>query len=97
MDAIERSDQEINVRPETFTHNKISKIAFTILGKEQKITHIPNWVRAAILRIVRVFTGSKIYRPIEFFMTVMAMNRVSSEYGKHTLKEHFTNLKDSNA
>jgi len=47
--------------------------------------------------MVRLFSGSKVYGPIEFFMTVMAMNMVAPEYGKHTLREYFTNLKHINA
>jgi hypothetical protein len=63
-----------------------------VLGNKPKITHIPDWVRVAILKLVRLLAGSKIYGPVEFFMTVMAMDMVAPEYGKHTLKEHFTNL-----
>jgi hypothetical protein len=47
--------------------------------------------------MVRIFTGSKVYGPIEFFLTGMAINMLAPEYGKHTLKEYFTNLNDINA
>ena len=36
-------------------------------------------------------------RPVEFFMTVMAMDMLAPEYGKHTLQEYFTNLNNANA
>ena len=39
-----------------------------------------------------MFTGSKIYGPIEFFMTVMAIDMVAPEYSRYTLKEHFATL-----
>jgi hypothetical protein len=98
VDSIEKSVQEIKVGgPETLTHNEIATIAFEVLGVEPKITHIPDWVRVAILKIVRVFTGSKVYGPIEFFMTVMAMDMLAPKFGKHTLKEFFTELRDMNA
>ena len=94
VEAIDKPDQEINVGgPETLTHNEIATLAFEVLGIKPKITHIPNWVRIAILKLVKLFTGSKIYGPIEFFMTVMAMDMVAPEYGKHTLREYFTHLK----
>ena len=54
-------------------------------------------MRLFILRLMRLFTGSKIYGPVEFFMTVMAMDMLAPEYGKHTLKEYFTILNNPNA
>jgi uncharacterized protein YbjT (DUF2867 family) len=94
VDAIDKHDKEIEVGgPETLTHNQIAAIAFEILGIKPKISRIPNWVRLVVLKMVRLFSGSKVYGPIEFFMTVMAMDMVAPEYGKHTLREYFTNLK----
>lgn len=79
--------------PQTLSQNEIATVAFEATGKKQKITHIPNWIRIAILKLIKAFTSSKIYGPIEFFMTVMAMEMVAPEYGSHTLKEFYTELK----
>jgi uncharacterized protein YbjT (DUF2867 family) len=96
VDAIKRLDKEIEIGgPETLTQNEIASIAFEVLGKKPKITHIPDWMRIAILKLIRLFTGSKVYGPLEFFMTVMAMDMLSPEYGKHTLKEYFTSLNNA--
>ena len=98
VDAIDRADKEIEIGgPETLTQNDIASIAFDVLGNKPKITHIPDWVRVTILKLVRLFTGSKVYGPVEFFMTVMAMDMLAPEYGKHTLKEYFTILNNPNA
>jgi uncharacterized protein YbjT (DUF2867 family) len=98
VDAIEKTNQEIKIGgPETFTHNEIATTTFEAIGVKPIITHIPDWVRAAILKMVRIFTGSKVYGPIEFFLTVMAIDMLAPEYGKHTLKEYFTNLNGTNA
>ena len=98
VDAIVRSDKEVEIGgPETLTQNEIASMAFDILGNKPKTTHIPDWVRVAILKVVRLFTGSKVYGPVEFFLTVMAMDMLAPEYGKHTLKEYFTNLNKANA
>jgi uncharacterized protein YbjT (DUF2867 family) len=98
VDAIEKSEQEIKVGgPEPLTHNEIAKIAFQTLGKYPQIIHIPDWARVTILKLVRIFTGSKVYGPIEFFMTVLAMDMIAPEYGKHTLHEYFAGLKDADA
>jgi uncharacterized protein YbjT (DUF2867 family) len=97
VDAIDRPDKEIEIGgPETLTQNEIASMAFEILGNQPKITHIPDWVRVAILKIVRLITGSKVYGPVEFFMTVMAMDMLAPEFGKHTLKEYFTILNNPN-
>ena len=95
VEAVDKSDKEIMVGgPETLTHNEIAAEAFEALGIKQKITYIPDWVRVAILKMVRLFSGSKVYGPIEFFLTVMAMDMVAPEYGRHTLREYFTWLRD---
>jgi len=47
--------------------------------------------------MVRIITGSKVYGPVEFFLTVMAIDMLAPEYGKRTLKEYFANLNDMNA
>jgi uncharacterized protein YbjT (DUF2867 family) len=97
VDAIDSSDKEIQIGgPETLTQNEIASIAFDILGEKPKITHIPDWVRVAILKLVRLLTESKVYGPIEFFMTVMSIDMLAPEYGKHTLKEYFTILNNPN-
>ncbi len=97
VDAIDRPDKEIETGgPETLTQNEIASIAFGILGNKPKITHIPDWVRVTILKLVRLLTGSKVYGPVEFFMTVMAMDMLAPEYGKHMLKEYFTILNNPN-
>ena len=97
VDAIVKSDKEVEIGgPETLTQNEIASIAFDILGNKPETTHIPDWVRVAILKVVRLFTGSKVYGPVEFFLTVMAMDMLAPEYGKHTLKEYFTNLNNTN-
>jgi uncharacterized protein YbjT (DUF2867 family) len=98
VDAIDTNDREISLGgPETLTHNEIATIAFDVLGKKPKMTYIPEWVRSSALKLARWMTSSKTYGPLEFFLTVMAMEMAAPEYGKHTLKEHFTDLEVTNA
>ncbi len=97
VDAIDRPDKEIEIGgPETLTQNEIASIAFDILGNQPKITHISDWIRITILKLVKLLTGSKFYGPVEFFMTVMAIDMLAPEYGKHTLKEYFIKLNNPN-
>jgi uncharacterized protein YbjT (DUF2867 family) len=98
VDAIEKSDREIEVGgPEILTQNEIAVTAFDVLGNKPKITHLPDWVRVVILKTTRIVTGSKIYGPIEFFLTVMAIDMLAPEYGKYTLREYFNSLNETKA
>jgi hypothetical protein len=93
VNVISVGDKEVLVGgPETLTHQEIALSDFDVLGSRPKITYIPEWVRASILKLLKIFTGSKTYGPVEFFMTVMAIDMVAPEYGKYTLKEHFATL-----
>jgi hypothetical protein len=38
---------------------------------------------------LRIFTSVKTYGPLEFFMTVLAVDLVAPLYGKHHLKAFF--------
>ena len=79
--------------PEIFTHNEIVKLASNILGKEVKISYMPEWVRRMILWSARTFTSSKKYGPLEFFFTVLAMDMVAPAYGEQRLSDYFTEMK----
>ncbi|MDJ0655540.1 MAG: SDR family oxidoreductase [Xanthomonadales bacterium] len=90
LDAIHNPEKELEVGgPETLTQKEIAATAFEVLGRRPKISYVPEWVRSATLKLVRTFTGSKVYGPIEFFMTVMAMDMLAPEYGEHTLRDFF--------
>ena len=98
VSSIDTPEKEVEIGgPESLTQNEIAMIAFDVLGSKPKITHIPDWVRVGILKMIRLLTNSRVYGPIEFFMTVMAMDMLAPEYGKHTLKEYFTSLNRANA
>jgi len=67
VDAIDKPDKEVNIGgPETLTQNEIALTAFDVLGSKPKITHIPDWIRVGILKLIRLLTGSKVYGPVEF-------------------------------
>ena len=93
VDAIISNDKIIEVGgPEILTHNEIAELAFKTLNKKPKIRYMDDWLRRLVIWMMRTFTSSKYYGPIEFFMTVLAMDMIAPTYGKHTLEEFFTNL-----
>ena len=88
--AAANDEKEINVGgPDVLTHNEILTIAFNSHNKDVKIAGIPIWLRDFLLRTLRIFTSVKTYGPIEFFMTVLAVDMVAPTYGKHYLKKFF--------
>lgn len=54
-----------------------------------KIVHLPDWIRKLIIRVMRVFTSSKTYGPVEFFLTMLGQDNIAPRYGIHRLKSHF--------
>lgn len=93
VDAISSPEKELNVGgPETLTHRDIAIAAFEVLGKEPKLSRIPDWMRRFALLAIRTFTSSRVYGPLEFFMTVTSMDMIAPEFGSRTLREHFATL-----
>jgi uncharacterized protein YbjT (DUF2867 family) len=93
VDSIENNTHEFEVGgPEILTQNEIAALAFKTLKKDSRITYIPDWIRKLVLTSVRIFTGTRTYGPVEFFLTVMSMDFVAPEYGKHTIAEYFSKL-----
>lgn len=93
VDAITKDKKQIEIGgPQTLSQTEIADIAFEVLNQKSKIVHIPDWVRHIILFLIKSFSSQKTYGPIEFFMTVMAIDMVAPEYGTHTLKEYYESL-----
>ena len=90
VNAVDETGKEIDVGgPEVLTHNQILAIAFESLGKPVKISRIPIWLRNVMLTTLRLLTSVKTYGPLEFFMTVLAMDMTAPTYGKYHLKDFF--------
>ena len=95
VDSIDMDVNEIEIGgPQILTQNQIAEIAFSSLNKKPKITHIPNWVRKLVLFLVKSFTSVKTFGPIEFFLTVMAMDFIAPKFGNHLLEDYFNELKN---
>lgn len=91
VNVIGSGDKEINVGgPEIFTHRQIAETAFRVLNKPARISYIPDWVRKLLLWVLRAFTPSRVYGPVEFVMTVLAMDMVAPPAGSRTLESYFS-------
>ena len=95
VNAVTGEKKKINVGgPDILTHNEIVAIAFESLNKKIKISRIPIWIKNCLLSTLRIFTSVKTYGPIEFFMTVLAIDMVAPTYGRHHLKDFFLENKE---
>lgn len=90
LQSIESNQTEISVGgPDILTQNEIGELALKAQYKQVKITQIPDWVRKVAITLVRTFTSSKTYGPIEFFLTMMGQDNIAPRYGRHRLAESF--------
>nr|WP_319397441.1 SDR family oxidoreductase [uncultured Carboxylicivirga sp.] len=93
LDSIHTNDEEIEVGgPEVFTQNQIASLALKTLHQPVKIVHLPDWIRVFTLGLVRTFLPSKIYGPIEFFLSAMASDMIAPKYGIHKLGDYYQSI-----
>lgn len=91
--AINNDSGELSIGgPETYTHNQIARLAFSVTGKQPKIMHIPMWLTKFILGMMRRFTSSKIYGPFEFLITILSHDMIAPSFGTYQLKDYFQTL-----
>ncbi|NME71699.1 SDR family oxidoreductase [Flammeovirga aprica] len=90
VDKIMTDEKEVQVGgPVLYTQNELAEVALKAWGKKVKIIHLPDWIRRIIISVVRTFTSSKVYGPIEFFLTLMAFDNIADQYGTHYLEDFF--------
>jgi uncharacterized protein YbjT (DUF2867 family) len=90
VNAVTGEEKVLNVGgPDILTHNQIVTIAFKSINKSVKISRVPIWVRNLTVAMLKIFTSVKTYGPIEFFMTVLAVDMIAPTYGKRHLKDFF--------
>jgi len=90
VNAIKAPDKEVNIGgPEKYTFRQIAELAFKVLNKKSKISSLPVWMIKIILPLMRTFTSSKTYGPVEFMMSIMTMDVVGELYGKEMLEDFF--------
>lgn len=78
--------------PEILSQREIADLAFSAVGKKPHILAIPDAVRRAVMKLARVFTSSKTYGPLEFFLSVMARDMIAPAYGSRTIAEFYREI-----
>lgn len=86
-------DIEVDVGgPQTSTQEEVARMAFRLLGRRPRITHVPEGLAKGLLVLAKTFTTVRTYGPLEFFITAMTMDMVAPEDGSKTLEEHYREL-----
>lgn len=90
IDKMIKDEKEITVGGiEIFSHNELAELALKSWGKPIKISHLPDWIRRFTIWLLRTFTSSLTYGPIEFFLTAMAGDNIAPQYGVKKLADFF--------
>ncbi|GAA1567890.1 MULTISPECIES: SDR family oxidoreductase [Kribbella] len=90
VDALEAGASEVELGgPEILTHEEIAREAFDALGAAPHITHIPTWILASSLALMRRVTPLRVYGVIEFPLTVLTNDVLSPKTGAQRLADHY--------
>ncbi|MEH1007942.1 SDR family oxidoreductase [Winogradskyella sp. ECml5-4] len=90
LQAINAKNTEIVVGgPDILTLNEIGEMALDAWQKPIKIMHLPDWIRRFAISSLRTFASSKVYGPIEFFLTLMAEDNIAPRFGTKRLHTFF--------
>jgi uncharacterized protein YbjT (DUF2867 family) len=91
-DAMEGGETEINVGgPLMITWNEVAELAFEVLEKPVRVSHIPEWLMWSVVRLVRLFNRHQ-GELLAFFTTMATTAVVAPSTGTHTLEAHFRGL-----
>ena len=90
LESLDITQKELIIGgPDILTQNEIAEMALKTWERPVNIVHLPDWIRKMIIRLMRIFTSSKTYGSIEFFLTMMGQDNIAPRYGIHRLKAHF--------
>ena len=74
-DATDAGTETIEVGgPDVFTHKELAELAFSVMDKTPRITHLPDVVRVGVLKVLPYVTPKHISGPAQFFLTAFGMD-----------------------
>jgi uncharacterized protein YbjT (DUF2867 family) len=96
-EALTGSDAEVPAGgPVVYSQNEIAELAFSILGKPPRITHIPAGLASAAIGAMRLLDRHSADL-FDFFATAGQYENVAPRFGTHTLDDYFRELSCSPA
>ena len=97
ISAVDVEKDELNVGgPETLSFQQMAELAFEVLGKPARITHVPLRAGTFGVAAAKLFGFGKAVGPFEFFVAASALDMQAPHYGSLRLREHFEQLEGKN-
>jgi uncharacterized protein YbjT (DUF2867 family) len=91
-DVIEGDATEIDVGgPQTMTWDEVAALAFDVLEKPVRISHVSEWLAWVAVGLTRLFNRHK-GELLAFFTTMATTDVVAPHRGSRTLEEHYRRL-----
>lgn len=91
-DALEGDQREIDAGgPQTMTWNEVAALAFAVLGRPARVTHVPEGLMWLTVRLLRLFNRHQA-ELLAFFTTMATTDVVGPPTGTHTLEAHYRSL-----
>jgi uncharacterized protein YbjT (DUF2867 family) len=89
VDAIEGDTTGLDVGgPEIMSWNDAARLAFTVLDRPVRISHVPAWMMWSLVRAVRIFDRHQ-GELLAFFATMSTTEVVAPPFGRRRLADHF--------
>ncbi len=77
--------------PDVYTQCEAAELAFEVLGKPAKLTHIPMWLARGGVRLIGLLS-TQFGDLADFIVTAGEIDGVAPQNGKHSLRSHFEEL-----
>lgn len=82
--------------PDVLTQTELAEAAFTALGRPARITHLPDWLRRAAIKLLPWVTPAHIHGPALFFLSALGQDMTAPPRGTKPLAAHFAELARAN-
>ncbi len=90
ISAVDSGRDELDVGgPETLSFQQMAELAFDVLGKPAKVTHIPLRLGTLGVAAAKLLGFAKAVGPFEFFVAASALDMCAPHHGSLRLREHF--------
>lgn len=92
VESVDSSVREHGVGgPDVFTQKQAAELAFEVLGKPPRFTHVPMGLARLLVRGIRL-VNAQFGDLAEFIVTAGEIDSVAPQTGRHTLRSHFEEL-----
>ncbi|MCB1307055.1 MAG: SDR family oxidoreductase [Leptospiraceae bacterium] len=81
--------------PQIYTQNEIARLAFEVLKKPVKVTHVPAWIGSLVAALLRIF-NRRLYAIVDFILKGSETDMVGPPSGTHSLRSFYRELRAAN-